>query len=135
MAASAPASAAMDRLSLQPVRNHNAFLTGMVNGKHKKPGGKIQSKIDSLLELPVKDRKDAESDFTNLRQRHKLRATQDASCNETLGQMIQSHTDPSLPATEYPNLPAELRSADLNAMLPCYRTNADDFQRAFSPAH
>jgi len=91
--------------------------------------------IKLVYEFLPYQRRLSEYDFTNLRQRHKLRATQDASCNETLGQMIQSHTDPNLPPTEYPNLPAELRSADLNAMLPCYRTNADDFQRAFSPAH
>ena len=73
----------------------------------------------------------SEYDFTSLRQRHKLRAIQDGTCNETLGQMIKAQSDPARPATEYANLPAELRSVDLNATLPCYRTNADDFQRAF----
>jgi len=77
----------------------------------------------------------SEYDFSTLRPRHPLRATRDSTCDETLGQMIQSHTDPNLPASAYPSLPPELRSADLNAQLPCYRTTADDFQRAFTQAH
>src|SRR5713101_8294480 len=64
----------------------------------------------------------------------KLRVTPDPSCNESLGKMIQSDTDPIRPATEYSKLPAALRSFDLNAVLPCYRTTAGDFQKAMSGA-
>ena len=65
----------------------------------------------------------------------KLRVTPDPSCDESLGQMIQSHTDPSSSARERPELPAALRSSDLNAVLACYRTTADDFQKAMSRTH
>jgi hypothetical protein len=64
----------------------------------------------------------------------KLRVTPDPSCDESLGQMIQSHTDPSSSARG-PELPAALRSSDLNAVLACYRTTADDFQKAMSRTH
>ena len=65
----------------------------------------------------------------------KLRVTPDPSCDESLGQMIQSYTDPSSSAREHPELPAALRSSDLNAVLACYRTTADDFQKAMSRTH
>ena len=64
----------------------------------------------------------------------KLRVTPDPSCDESLGHMIQSYTDPSS-AREHPELPAALRSSDLNAVLACYRTTADDFQKAMSRTH
>lgn len=62
----------------------------------------------------------------------KLRVTPDPSCDESLGQMILSHTDATTPAAEYSKLPAALRSSDLSAVLPCYRTTAGDFQKAMS---
>jgi hypothetical protein len=62
----------------------------------------------------------------------KLRVTPDPSCNESLGQMIQSHTDPTRPANENARLPEALRHSDLSAVLPCYRTVAGDFQKAMS---
>jgi len=65
----------------------------------------------------------------------KLRVTPDPSCDESLGHMIQSYTDPSSSAREHPELPAALRSSDLNAVLACYRTTADDFQKAMSRTH
>ena len=65
----------------------------------------------------------------------KLRVTPDPSCDESLGQMIQSYTDPSSSAREHPELPAALRSSDLNAVLACYRTTAADFQKAMSRTH
>lgn len=60
----------------------------------------------------------------------KLRVIPDPSCNESLGQMLELHADPNRPLTQYPKLPAALLSQDLNTVLPCYRTNADDFQKA-----
>jgi hypothetical protein len=60
----------------------------------------------------------------------KLRVTPDPSCDESLGQIIQGHADPASSETDYPKLPKALRSADLNAVLPCYRTTATDFQKA-----
>ena len=65
----------------------------------------------------------------------KLRVIPDPSCDESLGQMIQPHADPTGPSTQYPELPAALRSTDLNAVLPCYRATADDFQKAMSKTH
>jgi hypothetical protein len=62
----------------------------------------------------------------------KLRVTPDPSCDESLGQIIQPRSDPTGPAPEYPKLPAALLSFDPNAVLPCYRTTAGDFQKAMS---
>ena len=99
----------------------------------KRRVGKDQLQLIKLVyEFLPYQRRLSEYDLNNLPPRViKLRVTPDPSCDETLGQVIQTHTDPSLPA-EYPKLPAALRSADLSAVLPCYRTTADDFQRAMS---
>jgi hypothetical protein len=98
--------------------------------------GKDQLQLIKLVYvfLPYQ-RRLSEYDLNNLPPRViKLRVTPDPSCDETLGQMLRSHTDPTRPAVEYPNLPAVLRSSDPNAVLPCYRTTADDFQKAMSRA-
>lgn len=73
----------------------------------------------------------SEYDLNNLPPRViKLRVIPDPSCNEALGEIIQPSPDPARPVTEYPKLPAVLRTADVNQVLPCYRTTADDFQKA-----
>jgi hypothetical protein len=73
----------------------------------------------------------SEFDLNNLPPRViKLRVIPDPSCNESLGEIIQPSPDPARPVTEYPRLPAVLRSADVNQILPCYRTTADDFEKA-----
>jgi hypothetical protein len=73
----------------------------------------------------------SEYDLNNLPARViKLRVIPDPSCNEALGEIIQPSPDPARPVTEYPKLPAVLSSADVNQVLQCYRTNADDFQKA-----
>lgn len=64
----------------------------------------------------------------------KLRVIPDPSCNESLGRIIEPHTEAARTGKAYPQLPPELRSADLNAVLPCYRTTAEDFQKAMSRA-
>src|ERR1039458_7101272 len=99
--------------------------------------GKDQLQLIKLVyEFLPYQRRLSEYDLNNLPPRViKLRVTPDPSCDESLGQVIQSHTDPALPATQYPKLPAALRSFDLNAVLPCYRTTADDFQKAMSQTH
>ena len=60
----------------------------------------------------------------------KLRVTSDPSCDESLGRILQPQTDLPPSAADYPKLPEALRSADLNMVLPCYRTTAEDFQNA-----
>ena len=99
--------------------------------------GKDQLQLIKLVyEFLPYQRRLSEYDLNNLPPRViKLRVTPDPSCDESLGQIMQFHTDPTLPATEYPKLPAALRSSDLNAVLPCYRTTAGDFQTAMSRAH
>ena len=62
----------------------------------------------------------------------KLKVTPDPGCDESLGQMIQSHIDSTAANTPYAKLPPALGSADPNEVLPCYRTNAGDFQRAMT---
>ena len=103
----------------------------------KRRVGKDQLQLIKLVyEFLPYQRRLSEYDLNNLPPRViKLRVTPDPSCNESLGQVIQPHTDPTSPATEYPKLPAALRSFDLNAVLPCYRTTADDFQKAMSQTH
>jgi hypothetical protein len=91
--------------------------------------------IKLVYEFLPYQRRLSEYDLNNLPPRViKLRVTPDPSCDESLGQMLQSPTDPVGPAT-YSKLPAALRSSDLNAVMPCYRTTADDFQKAMSKSH
>ena len=103
----------------------------------KRRVGKDQLQLVKLVyEFLPYQRRLSEYDLNNLPPRViKLRVTPDPSCDESLGQMIQSHSDPPPSAREYPQLPAALRSSDLNAVLPCYRTTADDFQKAMSRSH
>lgn len=103
----------------------------------KRRVGKDQLQLIKLVyEFLPYQRRLSEYDLNNQRQRIiKLRVIPDPSCDETLGQVVQSHTDPNLPATEAPKLPAALRSYDMNALLPCYRTTASDFQKAMSQSH
>jgi hypothetical protein len=61
-----------------------------------------------------------------------LRVTPDPSCSESLGHIMQPYIDPARTTGEYPKLPAALRDFDLNLVLPCYRTTAEDFQKAMS---
>ena len=104
--------------------------------------------IKLVYEFLPYQRRLSEYDLNNVSPRViKLRVTPDPSCDESLGHMIQSHTDtdpdtdhdtdtdPTGPATKDPKLPPALRSSDLNAVLPCYRTTAGDFQKAMSRAH
>jgi hypothetical protein len=89
--------------------------------------------IKLVYEFLPYQRRLSEYNLNNLTPRViKLRVTPDPSCDESLGQMLQSDTDPTRLATEYAKLPAALRSSDLTAVLPCYRTNAGDFQKAMS---
>src|SRR5712692_11992684 len=102
----------------------------------KRRVGKDELQLIKLVyEFLPYQRRLSEYDLSNSSPRViKLRVTPDPSCNESLGKMIQSDTDPIRPATEYSKLPAALRSFDLNAVLPCYRTTAGDFQKAMSGA-
>jgi hypothetical protein len=100
----------------------------------KRRVGKDQLQLIKLVYefLPYQKRL-SEYDLNNQRQRIiKLRVVPDPSCDETLGQVVQGHADANAPASEAPKLPAALRSYDMNALLPCYRTNASDFQKAMS---
>jgi len=100
----------------------------------KRRVGKDQLQLIKLVyEFLPYQRRLSEYDLNNLPPRViKLRVTPDPSCDEPLGQIIQFHADPNRPAAEDPKLPAALRSSDLNAVLPCYRTTAGDFQKAMS---
>ena len=98
----------------------------------KRRMGKGQLQLIKLVYqfLPYQKRL-SEFDLNNLPPRViKLRVIPDPSCNEALGDIIQPTPDPARPVTEYPKLPAALRSADLSEVLSCYRTTADDFQKA-----
>jgi len=103
----------------------------------KRRVGKDQLQLIKLVyEFLPYQRRLSEYNLNNLPPRViKLRVTPDPSCDESLWQMIQSDTDPTRAATEYAKLPAALRSSDLSAVLPCYRTSAEDFQKAMSGSH
>jgi hypothetical protein len=100
----------------------------------KRKLGKDQIQLIKLVyEFLPYQRRLSEYDLNNLPPRViKLRVTPDPSCNESLGQMILTHSDSATPAAQYAKLPEALRSSDLTAVLPCYRTSASDFQRAMS---
>jgi hypothetical protein len=102
----------------------------------KRRVGKDQLQLIKLVyEFLPYQRRLSEYDFKNLPPKViKLRVIPDPSCNESLGKMMESPANPLPSATRYPQLPAALRSANLNEVLACYRTNADDFQKAMSRA-
>jgi hypothetical protein len=99
--------------------------------------GKELQLIKLVYEFLPYQRRLSEYNLNNMPQRViKLRVTPDPSCNESLGQMIAPSGDSTAhPAAGYPDLPEALRSTDLTAMLPCYRTNASDFEKAMSRVH
>jgi hypothetical protein len=103
----------------------------------KRRVGKDQLQLIKLVyEFLPYQRRLSEYDLSNLPPRViKLRVTPDPSCDESLRQIIQSHTDRPPSAREYPKLPETLRSSDPNAVLACYRITADDFQKAMSRTH
>jgi hypothetical protein len=103
----------------------------------KRRVGKDQLQLIKLVyEFLPYQRRLSEYDLNNVSPRViKLRVTPDPSCDESLGQILQFHSDPTSLAAEYAKLPAALRSYDLTAVLPCYRTTAGDFQKAMSRAH
>jgi hypothetical protein len=96
--------------------------------------GKDQMQLIKLVyEFLPYQRRLSEYDFNKMPGKViKLRVTPDPSCKESLGRILQPYTDPVRATTEYPKLPAALRNFDLNLVLPCYRTTADDFQKAMS---
>lgn len=98
----------------------------------KRRVGKDMQLIKLVYEFLPYQRRLSEYDLNNLPPRViKLKVTPDPSCDESLGQMISSHTDETRPG-ENTKLPAALLASDLNAVLPCYRTTATEFQKAMS---
>lgn len=92
--------------------------------------GKDLQLIKLVYEFLPYQRRLSEYNLNNLPQRViKLRVVPDPSCDESLGQMIQTYSDATSKTTD---LPAALRSTDLTAMLPCYRTTASDFEKAMT---
>jgi hypothetical protein len=90
--------------------------------------------IKIVYEFLPYQRRLSEYDFTNMSPRAiKLKVKPDPSCNESLGSMLQPQTSPAGPVPPR-KLPEELRASDPNAVLACYRTNADDFLKAMSKA-
>ncbi|MBZ5612469.1 MAG: hypothetical protein LAO23_00570 [Acidobacteriia bacterium] len=96
--------------------------------------GKDQMHLIKLVyEFLPYQRRLSEYDFNKMPTRViKLRVTPDPSCKESLSRILQPYSDPARATTKYPKLPAALRDFDLNLVLPCYRTTADDFQKAMS---
>lgn len=95
--------------------------------------GKELQLIKLVYEFLPYQRRLSEYNLNNLPQRViKLRVIPDPSCDESLGQMIQTSGDSASQSTGRADLPAALRSSDLTAMLPCYRTTASDFEKAMS---
>jgi hypothetical protein len=59
-----------------------------------------------------------------------LRVIRDQSCDETLMQMTWPDPDQDHPDAQSSADGGAMSSSDRNAKLPCYRTTADDYQRA-----
>jgi hypothetical protein len=100
----------------------------------KRKIGKDQMQLIKLVyEFLPYQRRLSEYDLNNLPPRViKLKVTPDPSCNESLGQMIQPYMDPNKDSAEAPKVPRALSSSDLSAVLPCFRTTADDFRKAMT---
>ncbi len=95
--------------------------------------GKELQLIKLVYEFLPYQKRLSEYDLNNMPPRIiKLRVIPDPSCNEALGQIIEPAPDPNRQVTEYPKLPPALSAADMNAVLPCYRTTATDFLKAMS---
>lgn len=95
--------------------------------------GKELQLIKLVYEFLPYQKRLSEYDLNNMPPRIiKLRVIPDPSCNESLGQIIEPAPDPTRQVTEYPKLPPALSSANLDAVLPCYRTTATDFMKAMS---
>jgi hypothetical protein len=98
----------------------------------KRRVGKDMQLIKLVYEFLPYQRRLSEYDLNNLPPRViKLKVTADPSCDESLGQMIASHTDETHPA-ENAKLPAALLAYNQTAVLSCYRTTATEFQKAMS---
>ena len=65
---------------------------------------------------------------------YKLTVVRDATCDETLAQMLRPQIDESHPGKQYTLDPAVLGPNDPNAVLMCYRTSADDFRKSVEKA-
>ena len=133
----APGTSFFSNFEVFVAKRRGGKNVGKNNGKNNDKNNDQMQLIKLVYEFLPYQRRLSEYNLNNVPARViKLHVTPDPSCNEPLGQIIQPpHTDPTLPAPEYPELPAALRSSDLNAVLPCYRTTADDFQKAMSRAH
>jgi len=59
-----------------------------------------------------------------------LRVIRDQKCDETLMQMTLPDADPDHPDTQYSADAGAMSAGDRNTKLPCFRTTADDYQRA-----
>ena len=103
----------------------------------KRKMGKDQMQLIKLVyEFLPYQRRLSEYDLNNLPPRViKLKVTPDPTCDESLGQMIAPYMDPNKDSAEAPKVPKALSSSNLNAVLPCYRTTADDFRKAMTRGH
>ena len=109
--------------------NFEVFVAKRRVGKDK---GQMQL-IKLVYEFLPYQRRLSEYNLNNMPARViKLKVTPDPSCDETLGQMLVPQNDVSAPPPEPSKLPDALRATDPNAVLPCYRTTATDFQKAMS---
>jgi hypothetical protein len=63
---------------------------------------------------------------------YKLTVVRDATCDETLAQMLRPQIDESHPGKQYTIDPAVLGPNDPNSVLACYRTTADEFRKSVS---
>jgi hypothetical protein len=90
--------------------------------------------IKLVYEFLPYQRRLSEYDLKNTKV-YKLTVVRDATCDETLAQMLSPQIDESRPAKQYTLDPAVLGPNDPNAVLMCYRTTADDFRKSIAKAH
>ena len=96
---------------------------------------KDQSELIKLvyISLPYQKRL-SEYGFDNAKV-YKLRVKRDKTCDETLLQMTWPETNQNHSGSRYATGPPSLGPNDSNNLLPCYRTTADDYQKALSGTH
>ena len=107
--------------------NYEVFVARKRLGKD----GTILIKL--VYEFLPYQRRLSEYDLKNAKV-YKLTVVRDATCDETLAQMLRPQTDESHPGKQYSIDPDLLGPNDPTSLLACYRTTADEFRKAVAKA-
>jgi len=107
--------------------NYEVFVARRRVGKD----GTILIKL--VYEFLPYQRRLSEYDLKNTKV-YKLTVVRDATCDETLSQMLRPQVDETHPGKQYTIDPELLGPNDPNSILACYRTTADEFRKSVARA-